>query len=263
MEKHQSDVPAVRRVAYLWYQLLIRDLKARYKQTLLGGLWSLGQPLVELAVYSVVFGTLLRAPSDDTPYPLFAYVGVVLWSFVSGGVTRGATSVTAHAGLVSSVPFPKVAAPLAAVGAALFDALLSGILLALALVYFRAPLTVNVVWLIPITLLLIVLVTTTAVVLSAVNVFYRDIQHLVGLVVRLWLFLTPVVYATSAVPDRYRRIYGLNPLVGVFESVRTVLLQGRAPEWGALAYPAAVAAVLLLGATLLFRRTEPFFAETV
>jgi len=254
---------AARRIAHLWHQLLLRDLRARYKQTLLGGLWGLGQPLAELVVYSVVFGSLLRAPSDDVPYPLFAYVGVVLWAFVSGSMTRATTSITGHSGLVSSIPFPKVAVPLAAVGAALFDALLSAILLAVALVYYGAPLTMHAVWLLPIALLLVGFVTGIALMLSALNVFYRDVQHLVGLGVRLWLFLTPVVYATSAVPERYRRLYELNPLVGVFEAVRAVLIQGRPPDWGALAYPTAVTALLLLTATALFRRAEPYFAETV
>jgi ABC-type polysaccharide/polyol phosphate export permease len=251
------------RLAQLWYELFVRDLKARYKQTFLGGLWSLGSPLVELAVYAVVFGSVLRAPSDGAPYPLFAYVGVVMWTFVSGGLVRGTTSITSNAGLVSSVPFPKAAAPLAAVGAALFDALLSAVFLALALAYYRAPLTVNILWLVPLGGILLAFVTGLALLLSALNVFYRDIHHVVGLAVRLWLFLTPVVYASSAVPERYRVPYALNPLVGIFESVRLVLVQGRPPDWGALVYPAVAAALVLAVAALVFRATEPYFAETV
>jgi len=251
------------RLIQLWYELFMRDLKARYKQTFLGGLWSLGSPLVELGVYSVVFGAVLQAPSDGAPYPLFAYVGVVMWTFVSGGLTRGTASITSNAGLVSSVPFPKAAAPLAAVSSALFDTLLSAIFLGLALLYYQAPLTLQIVWLLPIGLLLVTFVTGLALLLSALNVFYRDIHHVVGLGVRLWLFVTPVVYASSAVPERWRALYQLNPLVGLFESTRLVLVQGRAPDWGGLAYPTLLAITVLAVATALFRRTEPYFAETV
>jgi lipopolysaccharide transport system permease protein len=229
----------------------------------LGGLWSLGQPLVELLVYAVVFGAVLRAPSDGAPYPLFAYVGVVMWTFVSGAITRSTTSITSHAGLVSSTPFPKAAVPLAAVGAALFDTLLSATLLIAALAYYGAPLTAHVVWLIPIGGILVVFVTGVALVSSALNVFYRDIHHVVGLGVRLWLFLTPVVYSATAVPERYRALYALNPLVGLFETVRTVLIRGESPDPVALLFPAAVAATVMVGGVLLFRRTEPYFAETV
>ncbi|MGE0159740.1 MAG: ABC transporter permease [Gemmatimonadales bacterium] len=253
----------IARLGYLWWQLLLRDLKARYKQTVLGGIWSLGQPVMELLVYAVVFGAVLRAPSDDAPYPLFAYVGVVLWTFVAGALTRSTSSITGHAGLVSSAPFPKAAIPLAAVGAALADTMLSTILLIAALVYYQAPLTPQVAWLVPIGAILLAFVTGLALISSALNVFYRDIHHLVGLGVRLWLFLTPVVYAASAVPDRYRAVYALNPLVGVFEAVRAVLIRGEAPDPSLLVFPAAAAAAAAVGGVLLFQRTEPFFAETV
>jgi len=218
---------------------------------------------MELVVYAVVFGAVLQAPSDDAPYPLFVYVGIVMWTFVSGSLTRTTTSITAHSGLVKSVVFPRAAAPLAAVGAALFDALLSAVLLAAALIYYDAPLSFHVVWIVPITVVLVGFMTGLGLILSALNVFYRDIHHLVGVGVRLWLFITPVVYASSSVPAGYRDMYDLNPLVGIFESVRVVLIQGRPPDWSALLYPTVVAGTLLLAGTGLFRRTEPYFAETV
>lgn len=247
----------------LCIQLLLRDIKARYKQTLLGALWGLGRPLLELAVYVVVFGTVLNAPSDDTPYPLFVYAGIVLWTLVSGAIPRATDSLVNHSGLVSSIPFPKATVPLAAVGAALFDATVAGTLLALAIAYYQPPLTFHILWLLPICLLLIGLVIGVAFVFATLNVFYRDFRHIVELGIRILLFLTPVVYASSAVPERFQSWYRLNPLVGIFENVRRVLIQGSGPDWPALVYPLVFTLVVLPAALLLFRRAEPYFAETV
>jgi len=247
----------------LCFQLLLRDIKARYKQTLFGALWGLGRPLLELAVYVVVFGNVLNAPSDDTPYPLFAYAGIVMWTFVAGAIPRATDSLVSHSGLVSSIPFPKATIPLAAVGAALFDAAVAATLLALAIAYYQAPLTIHVLWLIPIGMLLIGFVLGLAFVFATLNVFYRDFRHLVEMGIRILLFLTPVVYASSAVPERFETWYRLNPLVGIFENVRRVLIMGTAPDWATLVYPAAFTLIALPAALLLFKRAEPYFAETV
>ncbi len=251
------------RFLYLLYQLTLRDLKARYKQTFLGALWVFGRPLVELGVYAVVFGAFLRAPSDGVPYPLFAYSGVVLWSYVAGGLPRGARSITAHAGLVAHMPFPKATIPLAALGGALFDTLLAGALLGLLLAYEGRGVTVYALWIVPIGLLLLAVVTGLTLICSALNVFYRDFAYIVDVGVRVWLLLTPVAYASSVVPARYHELYQLNPLVSVFQGARAALLTGRAPDLASLVYPAVAGVVLLAGGALLFRYAEPFFAESV
>jgi len=261
-EQRPVASPAAR-FLYLWSQIVTRDLKARYKQTVLGGLWGLGRPLLELGVYAIVFGTVLGAPSDGLPYPLFAYAGVVVWTFVARGLLGATHSVSGHAGLVSSVPFPKATLPLAAISAALVDAAVAALPLGVALAYYRVPLTAHVLWLVPIGCILVLLVTGIGLIASALNVFYRDVGHLAELVMRVWLLLTPVVYATSAVPERYRSLYALNPLVSVFENVRGVLIEGAVVDWPSLAYPAAVSVGVLLVAIPLFRRMQPYFAESV
>ncbi|HEX4601004.1 MAG TPA: ABC transporter permease [Gemmatimonadales bacterium] len=250
--------------AFLTYQLTVRDLKTRYRQTFLGALWALGRPLGELVVYVIVFGSFLKAPSGDIPYPLFAYTGVVLWTYVAGGLPRGTRSITAHAALVSRTPFPKATIPLAALAAAMVDAMVAGLLLAVLLIAYRTALpSFAALWLLPVAVVLVMIVTGLTLICSALNVFYHDFSHLVDVGVRLWLLITPVVYASSAVPTHYRALYDLNPLVAVFEGARTALFGGRPPALASLLYPFGAGTVLLVVGVLLFRVTEPFFPESV
>jgi lipopolysaccharide transport system permease protein len=251
------------RFAYLLYQLTLRDLKARYKQTFLGVLWVFGRPLVELGVYAVVFGAFLRAPTNGIPYPLFAFSGVVLWGYVAGGLSRGTRSVGAHAALVAQTPFPKATLPLAAQGGALFDTLLAGALLAGFLVLRGAAPSLAALWLVPIVLLLVAIVTGLTLICCTLNVFYHDFGYLVDVGVRVWLLLTPVAYASSVVPERYRVLYQFNPLVTLFEGARSALLTGRGPDPAGLVYPLAVGVGLVGVGAVLFRYAEPFFAESV
>jgi lipopolysaccharide transport system permease protein len=256
-------VSPVARFAHLWYQLFLRDLRARYSQTALGLLWGLGRPLLELAVYTVVFGAVLNVPTDGVPYPLFAYTGIVLWTFVSGAIPRATTSITASAPLVASIPFPRATIPMAAVGLAAFDAMVSASLLVIALWFFEATPGIQVIWVIPIMGILAIFVSALSLIFATLNVFYHDFTHLIALAIRVWMFLTPVAYATSAVPERYQQLYRLNPLVAVFESVRGIMVRGLAPDWSSLIYPAMLSVMLLAVAVISFRRLEPHFAETV
>ncbi len=251
------------RFGYLLYQLTLRDLKARYKQTFLGVLWVFGRPLIELGVYALVFGAFLRAPTNGVPYPLFAFTGVVLWSYVAGGLSRGTRSISSHAGLVAHTPFPKLTLPLATQGGALFDTLLAAALLAGYIAYHEGTLSLAVLWLVPVGLILVAIVTGLTLITSTLNTFYYDFGYLVDVVVRVWLLLTPVAYASAVVPERYRALYALNPLVGVFDAARGALLQGRSPDPATLIYPLAVGVGLVAVGGLLFRYAEPFFAESV
>lgn len=251
------------RFTYLLYQLTLRDLKARYKQTFLGALWVFGRPLVELGVYAVVFGTFLRAPTNGAPYPLFAFTGVVFWSYVAGGLSRGTRSISSHAGLVAHTPFPKLTLPLATQGGALLDTMLAAALLAGFIAYHGGRLSLVVLWLVPIALIAVAIVTGLTLICCTLNTFYYDFGYLVDVAVRVWLLLTPVAYASSVVPERYRTLYAINPLVALFDGARGALLAGRAPDPGSLFYPLAVGVTLLAAGTLLFRYAEPFFAESV
>ena len=244
-------------------QLILRDLKSRYKQTFFGALWVFGRPLVELGVYVLVFGAFLRAPSDGVPYPLFAFSGVVLWSFVSGAISRGARSVQGESGLVAHAPFPKATLPIAAIIGALIDSLLAASMLVLLLVVQRVAPSPDAWVLLPILAILGIMVTGIVLLTSALNVFYRDVGHLVDVAMRVWLLLTPVAYARSVVPAQFRTFHNLNPLVALFDMARAALLGTGAMHPSTLWYPTAVGLVLLAIGVLVFRVTEPYFAESV
>lgn len=256
-------MPTLSRFRDLLTQLILRDLKSRYKQTFFGALWVFGRPLVELGAYVLVFGAFLRAPSDGVPYPLFAFSGVVLWSFVSGAVSRGARAVQSERGLVAHAPFPKATLPLAAIAGALIDSALAAVMLGLLMVVQHVTPSPGVWLLLPVFLILMTIVTGLSLLGSALNVFYRDVGHLVDMGMRVWLLLTPVAYASSVVPARFKALYDLNPLVSVFNFSRAALLGRGDLEPLSLMYPLAVGVVLLAVGTWVFRVTEPYFAESV
>jgi len=258
-------VTSLSRFRDLLTQLILRDLKSRYKQTFFGALWVFGRPLVELGVYVLVFGAFLRAPSDGLPYPLFAFSGVVLWSFIAGGISRGARSVQAEGGLVAHAPFPKATLPIAAIIGAFIDSLLAAVMLIGLLVIERVAPSPNAWLLLPIIAILTIMVTGLVLITSALNVFYRDVGHLVDVAMRVWLLLTPVAYAQSVVPERFQTFYNLNPLVALFDLARDALLGtgGGALHLSAMWYPLAMGLVFLGIGVLVFRATEPYFAESV
>ena len=258
-----GNVAGLSRFRDLLYQLILRDLKSRYKQTFFGALWVFGRPLVELGAYILVFGAFLHAPSDGVPYPLFAFSGVVLWSFVSGAISRGSRAVQSESGLVAHAPFPKATLPLAAIAGALIDSLLAATMLALLMIVQHVTPSPSVWLLIPVFCILGILVTGIVLIASALNVFYRDVSQLVDVGVRVWLLLTPVAYAKSVVPSQFKALYDLNPLVGVFDLSRAALLGTGTLDLSVLWYPLAVGICLLALGVWVFRMTEPYFAESV
>ena len=250
-------------VGNLVLQLVLRDFRSRYKQTFFGGLWIVGRPLLELGVFTIVFGTFLRVPTGGVSYPVFAFIGIVLWGFFSGGLSRATRSITAHSDLVASAPIPTIAIPLAALLSTLIDTLLAAVVLGGFYLYGGGTITWSAVWLLPISLILAGLVCGAALLGAALHVFYRDVGHLVDLTLRVLLLLTPVAYSRDTVPPNYRALYDLNPLVALFEGARTALLKGTAPDLVSLLYPSGVALVVLVAGVIVFRRTAPLFAESV
>lgn len=258
-----AAVPNLSRFRDLLYQLILRDLKSRYKQTFFGALWVFGRPLFELGAYILVFGAFLHAPSDGVPYPLFAFSGVVLWSFIAGAISRGSRAVMSEGGLVAHAPFPKATLPLAAIVGALIDSLLAAVMLALLLIVQHVTPSPSAWLLIPVFVILGILATGIVLIASALNVFYRDVSQLVDVGVRVWLLLTPVAYAKSVVPPQLKPLYALNPLVGVFDLSRAALLGTGSLDLSVLWYPLAVGLALLALGAWVFRKTEPYFAESV
>lgn len=247
----------------LLYFLVWRDVKVRYKQTALGVAWVVLQPLATTLIFTIVFGNLAKMPSGDLPYAVFALAGLVPWNYFAGAFARGSTSLVASAHIVSKVYFPRLVIPIASVLAGLVDlGIVLLLLFALMLVYGIAP--TPAILLLPLFLLL---ATATALGvslwLSALNVQYRDVNYLTPFIAQFWLYATPVVYPSSLIPERWRALYGLNPMAGVVEGFRWALFgTGEAPGPMLLVSVLMVLALLVSGA-FVFRRMEKSFADIV
>jgi lipopolysaccharide transport system permease protein len=246
----------------LLYFLTWRDLKVRYKQTLMGVVWVIAQPLFTMLAFTVFFNRLGGFTSDGIPYPLFAYAGLLLWTFFSNAVVYGTNSLIQNSNLVTKVYFPRMFIPSAAVAAGLADLAVASVLLVGLALYYGVAATWGLLAA-PLFVLLAVLLALGAVLLvSALTVKYRDLKHALPFLIQLWLFASPVIYPASAVPARWRWLFMLNPLAGIVEGFRASLT-GRAPDWQAAGLAAAVTAALLVAALYVFRRTEETFADVI
>lgn len=247
----------------LLYFLTWRDVKVRYKQTVLGAAWAILQPVLTMVVFSLFFGRLAAVPSDELPYPVFSYAALVPWFFFANGVTASANSLVGSSRLITKVYFPRLVIPISAVLSNIPDFILAFIvLLGLMLYYGFAP-TVNVVWLPLLLLLAFVTAVGVGLWLSAINVQYRDVRYVVPFLIQLWLFATPIPYSSSMVPESLRLVYALNPMVGVVEGFRWALLSTDTAPGPMVFVSAAVALAVLLGGLLYFRRMEDTFADVV
>jgi lipopolysaccharide transport system permease protein len=246
----------------LFRTLTLHRLSVRYKQSLLGPAWAVLQPLSLMLIFTVVFTRLVRMPSDGVPYGVFAYAGLLAWSFFSTASTNGTTSLVSHPQLVTKVYFPREILPVTYVAAALVDLAIALAGLLLLLLWFRIPLTMNTLALAPALLVLATLGTACALVLAAFQVHFRDIGAGLPLVLQLGMFVTPVLYPLSAVPVRWYGWYILNPLAGAVDGFRRATL-GLRPDFWALGVSATIAVVALPLAYILFKRTEATVADVV
>jgi lipopolysaccharide transport system permease protein len=247
----------------LLMNLTRREVKGRYSQSLFGAGWAMAQPLAMMAVFTLVFSRLGQMPSGGAPYPLFAFAALVPWFFFSNSVTSGTMSLITYRNIVTKTYFPREIVPLAQVGSRLVDLGAASAIFALLLVYYDVTIGP---WaaLVPLFVALLILFTLgTTLTTSALNVFYRDVSPVVQIGLQLWLYLTPVAYPLAAVPAEYRAWFLLNPLTGVVEGLRAVLVFGRAPEWEVVMISASLITALFLGSLLLFKSTDKYFADVI
>ena len=247
----------------LLYFLVWRDVKVRYKQTVLGASWAIIQPFVTMVVFTIFFGTLARVPSNGLPYPVFAFAALVPWTFVTYGVTQAANSLVGSQSLLRKVYFPRLVIPVAAVLAGMVDFALAFIVLLGLIVYFGIPLTASAIWAAPLLLIATVVALGVGLWLAALNVRYRDVRFVVPFLVQIWLFATPIAYPSSLLGEPWRTLYGLNPMVGVVEGFRWALLGGTAPPIAQVLLSVVVGTVVLVTGAYYFRRLEATFADIV
>ncbi len=242
--------------------LALRDLQLRYRQTLLGVAWVVLQPLAAMLIFALVFGRLAKLPSDGVPYTSFALAGLTIWTFVSTAVTAAATSLVEDRDLVTKVYFPRMLAPVAAVLAATVELLITLLLLipVLAIDRVKPPLQVLT---LPLWILgAILLATAVGLWLSAANVLYRDVRYVLGFLLQAWLFISPVAFSSSLVPDGWRWVYNLNPAAGLIDGMRWALLDGPSPG-PQLAVSVGSLLLLLVSGAAWFRAAERVFADTI
>jgi lipopolysaccharide transport system permease protein len=246
----------------LLYFLVWRDVKVRYKQAVLGAGWAVLQPAMAMVIFTVIFGRLVKLPTDGSPYPVFVYAGLLPWTFFSNAVSTASNSLVNSANVITKVYFPRVIIPLAAVGAGLVDFTVAFGLLIILLVWYHIPLTP---WfaLVPVFLLLTVIAAVgVGTILSALTVNYRDFRWVLPFAIQVWLYATPVTYASSVVPEKWRVAFGLNPMAGVVEGFRSAVL-GRPPLWTLVGTSAVVAVATLVLGLIYFQRVERTFVDVV
>jgi homopolymeric O-antigen transport system permease protein len=246
----------------LLYFLIWRDIKVRYKQTVLGAGWAIIQPVLTMVVFTIVFGRLARIPSGGIPYPVFSMAALVPWTYFSTALSSGSQSVVASQHVISKVYFPRLLVPLASVLGPLVDSAIAFLVLIALMFWYGTVPGIAVVWLPALLLLAILTAAAGSVWLSALTVQYRDVRYVVPFVIQLWMFASPVIYPASHVPERWRTLYFLNPMAGVIEGFRWALVGGSPPGWSTLGSAGVVIAALLLGAAY-FRRLEGTFADHI
>jgi lipopolysaccharide transport system permease protein len=247
----------------LLYFLVLRNLKLRYKQTVLGAAWAVLQPLLTMAVFTVVFGRLARLGSDGLPYPVFALAALVPWTYFANALTQAGNSLADQHQLLTKVYFPRLLLPLAAVIAALVDLVISFALLLVVLAWYGITPSARLLAAPAFALLAAASAFAPGIWLAALNVRYRDVRHIIPFLVQIWLFATPVAYSSGLVPERWRILYGLNPMVGVVDGFRWMIAPTIRAPGPSLAAAAVAVAIVLTAGLYFFRRMERSFADVV
>ena len=247
----------------LLYFLIWRDLKVRYRQTVLGASWAVLQPLFTMLIFALFFGRFAGIPSDGAPYPVFAFAALVPWMFFAQGLTLSSSSLVANQALLRKVYFPRLVIPSAIVASNLIDFFLAFLVLLAMMVYYGLAPGAHAGWL-PLSFAITLATTLAAGLwLSALNVLYRDVQYVTPFLVQVWLFSTPIVYSSSLVPERWRMLYALNPMAGAVEGFRWALLGTDTPASSMMFVSAIAALALLVGGVWFFRRVERSFSDVV
>ena len=247
----------------LLYFFIWRDIKVRYKQTVLGAAWAIIQPFFTMVVFSLFFGRLAKVPSDDLPYPIFSYAALVPWTFFANGTSLAANSLVANANMVKKIYFPRLTMPMATVFAGIVDFGLAFIVLVGMMLYYDRIPTANIFWLPLFLLLALITALGSSFWLSAMNVQFRDVRYIVPFLIQLWLFITPIAYSSSLLSEPWRTLYGLNPMAGVVEGFRWALL-GTDTQPGPIIIASSIASLLLfISGLIYFRRMEKVFADVV
>jgi lipopolysaccharide transport system permease protein len=249
-----------RDLLWLW---AAREVRVRYKQSLLGIAWAILQPLALTVIFTLIFSRLARVDTQGVPYPIFAYTALVPWTFFSTSLSFGTISLVTNMNLVTKIYFPREVLPLASIGAALVDFLAAAVVFLGMLLFFDVQLDLHALWVIPLLVIQIILTIGVTLLGSATIVFFRDMRFVVPLITQVWMYATPIIYPTELIPEPLRLYYFLNPMVGIIDGYRRALLMGQGPQTTALLCSAVISCILLVLGYAFFKRVEPLFADVI
>lgn len=240
-----------------------RDVSVRYKQTALGAAWAIIQPFVAMVIFSVVFGELAKIPSDDVPYPLFSYAALLPWQFFATALSSAASSLVNDEKLITKIYFPRLIIPVASVLPAAIDFLIAFVILLGMMLFYHTLPTWRIVWLPLFLLLAAVTALGVGLWLAAFNVQYRDFRYVIPFLLQVWMYASPVVYSSTIIPERWRLLFGINPMTGVIGGFRWALLGTETAPGPLMLISAATALVFLIVGAFYFRRMESSFADVI
>lgn len=257
------DLGAVWRYRELLGVLVMRDLQVLYKQALLGAGWAILQPVFAVIIFSIIFGYIVKMPSEGVPYPLFAFAGVLPWTYFAEAVRRSGTGLVTDAELVRKVYFPRLIMPLANVISPLVDFCIAFVVLLIVMAFFGIAPSWKMLVIPPLMLVAALLALSIGLWLAPINVRFRDIKHTLPFIIQIWMYASPIVYPLSMVPQEWQALYSLNPMVGVIEGFRWAVFDRGEPNFTALAMSGVIIVLLLAGGLVFFRRMERTFADVI
>lgn len=257
------ELGAVWRYRELLYFLIWRELKVRYKQAAIGAAWAILQPVLAAVIFTAVFGYFANMPSDGVPYPLFTFTALLSWTYFAEALRRSATGLVEDSDLIRKIYFPRLIIPLATVSAPLVDFLLSFTVLLGLMVWYEVVPTWNLLYLPLFVLVSMMTALAAGLWLGPINVRFRDIKHTLPFLIQIWMYASPVVYPVSIVPERWKLLYSLNPMVGVIDGFRWAVLGKASPDLEAMAISGSFVLLLLLGGIVYFKRMERIFADVI
>jgi lipopolysaccharide transport system permease protein len=257
------ELKAVYQYRELLYFLVWRDILIRYKQAAIGVAWVVLQPLLTMVIFTVIFGQFAKLPSDGLPYTVFSFTALLPWNYFAQAISRSGISVVSNANLISKIYFPRLIVPISGALGPLVDFAISFVILLGMMAWYGIAPTWGILTLPFFTLLAVVTAVAVSLFLSALNVKYRDVGHAIPFLVQFWMYASPVVYSVTIIPQKWRLLYSLNPMVGVIEGFRWAMLGKERPDFTVMAMGVVVASILLLVGLIYFKRTERFFADII
>ena len=260
MLTHLRELAGAYELLYVW---TLRDFKVRYSQSLLGATWAILQPLSLMIVFSLIFALFIRVPTEGVPYPVFAYSALLVWTFFANSLSMALPSLVNNINLVSKIYFPREIMPIAANLVAMIDFVIAAVIFALLMIIYKISVGWTIIFLPLLFLIQVVFTLGISLAASAINVFYRDVRFVIPLVLQIWMYLSPVIYPASLVPERIQPLYFLNPMATLIESYRRVVFFNQPPDWFYLGVTTVITTVVAMVSYHYFKRAERLFADLV